>query len=158
MSIVTKLNKLGKEVNTRYPTINAGGCCVYAALIVAALHKQGIIAHGIVAAWNNTGETNIDLVRKKIRSNTVGEWESKGVHFNHVGVEFSVDGKTKWKHYDSNGVYRKSSSLMDWPVYEGRLTLKELKDLAKCASGWNTRFDRNSIPALRKLVKTHLSA
>lgn len=163
MNIVDKLNALGKEVMARYPLINCGGCCVYAAMVAEALQKQGIEANGIVSAWsagplNNNGIT-IDHIRPGIKSNTMAEWNKHGIRFNHVGVEFVIREKGKRaakKHYDSKGVKRASTELDEMPIYKGRLTLVELKDLARKRKGWNDSFNRDCIPELRKLVKAHL--
>lgn len=163
MDIIDKLNKLGKEVLRRYPYINHGGCCVYAAMIVQALHKHKIKASGIVAShsavyYNNAGVT-IDSVRETITKHDHRQWNSKGISFSHVGVEFEHQGlvRTVKKHYDTAGVRRAGKELDDMPIYKGRLTLIELKKLGGTKHGWNDTFDRTQIPELRKLVKDRLA-
>lgn len=163
MNIIAKLDLLGKEVIRRYPLINHGGCCVYAAMIVQALHKHNIKASGIVASfsatyYNDAGVT-IDKVRETITKNNHTQWNSKGISFSHVGVEFEHKARvlTVKKHYDAYGVRKAGKELDDMPIYNGRLTLQELKGLANAASGWNDTFDRKQIPALRKLVKNFLA-
>ena len=162
MNIVTKLDQLGVEVLRRYPTINSGGCCVYAAMIVAALHKHRIKACGIVASWNaermNHADVSIDTIRHSISKNTLSEWEDNGISFSHVGVEFEYKGlilKTK-RHYDTSGVRPAGKVLDAMPIYRGRLNLNDLRTLAGQKDGWNSAFDRKHIPALRKLVKNLL--
>jgi hypothetical protein len=164
MEIVDKLNTLGKVVMARYPYINCGGCCVYAAMVAEELQKHGIDAKGIVAAYSakelNTNGVTLNSIRPGIKSNTLAEWNNHGVRFNHVGVEFVIkkEGKrtgTK-KHYDSTGVKRATTELDYMPIYKGRLELADLKALARKRKGWNESFNRRSIPALRKLVKEHL--
>jgi hypothetical protein len=163
MEIVDKLNALGKEVMTRYPLINCGGCCVYAAMVAEALQNQGIEVRGIVSAWSaeslNSNGITLDHIRPAIKSNTLEEWNKHGIRFNHVGVELVIrkEGKrvTK-KHYDSKGVKGASKKLDDMPIYKGRLTLTELKALARKRKGWNDSFNRRAIPEIRKLVKKHL--
>ena len=163
MDIIDKLNKLGKEVLRRYPYINHGGCCVYAAMIVEALHKHKINASGIVASWSaeylNRSGVTIDKVREGIKKNTHAEWNNNGVNFSHVGVEFEHQGliRTVKKHYDTAGVRRAGKELDDMPIYKGRLTLTELKELGGTKHGWNDTFDRTQIPELRKLVKDRLA-
>lgn len=163
MNIIDKLNDLGKEVLRRYPDINYGGCCVYAAMIVAALHKHKIKAQGIVASWeaeslNNAG-MSIDAVRGNMVNKTHDEWNSNGVAFSHVGVEFEYKGRVRTvkKHYDTHGVHSAKKVLDNYPIYNGRLTLEELRILAGTKKGWNSCFDRKDIPAIRKLVKAHLA-
>jgi len=162
MGIVTKLNQLGNDVMERYPDLNKGGCCVYAAMIVAALKKHDITARGIVASygarkpgWLTTDIATINKARKNIQKNTLQEWQENGISFAHVGVEFSINGVKK--HYDSSGVRAAGRKLDDMPIYDGRLEYKELRAVAAKKDGWNTSFNRRDIPALRKLVKSRLS-
>jgi hypothetical protein len=162
MNIITKLDRLGKEVNRRYPYINHGGCAVYAAMIVQALRKHKINATGIVASysaeWMPAG-ASIDTVRENITKNSHKEWNRNGVRFSHVGVEFDHTTKTRTvkKHYDSYGVRKAGKELDDMPIYKGRLLLVELRALAERKTGWNESFDRAQIPELRKLVKSFLA-
>lgn len=163
MDIVKKLNTLGKEVMSRYPYINHGGCCVYAAMVAEELHKHGIEAKGIVSAYgakelNGNGIT-LDNIRPGIKSNALEEWNKHGIRFNHVGVEFVIKKEGKRaikKHYDSTGVKSASTELDHMPIYKGRLALVDLKALARKRKGWNESFNRHVIPELRKLVKAHL--
>jgi hypothetical protein len=162
MDIVAKLNKLGNDVMERYPNINYGGCCVYAAMITAALKKHGIEAKGIVASygagkpkWMSKDIATINKARKNIQKNTIHEWQMNGISFAHVGVEFKIDGKKK--HYDSEGVRPASKVLDKMPIYAGRMEYIELRALAGKKDGWNTSFNRKDIPALRKLVKARLA-
>jgi hypothetical protein len=162
MNITDKLDMLGEEVMRRYPWLNHGGCCVYAAMVVQALHKHNIKASGIVASWgaeylNRTGIT-IDKVREGLKKNTHTEWNNNGVNFSHVGVEFEYRAKirTHRYHYDSTGVKKAGKELDGMPIYAGRLTLEELRTLAGTKKGWNDTFDRKHIPELRKLVKSYL--
>lgn len=162
MNIETKLNQLGKIVKERYPDINCGGCCVYAAMIVDALKKHDIQAKGIVAAfgagkpgWMTSEIATITAVRKKIQKNEIVEWQSNGISFNHVGVEFKI-GSVK-KHYDTAGVRKAGKMLDGMPIYTGRMEYVELRALAGKKAGWNESFNRKDIPALRRLVKSHLA-
>lgn len=163
MNIIAKLDLLSKEVTRRYPWLNHGGCCVYAAMIVDALHKHKIEANGIVASWSaeslNKSGVTIDKIREGIKTNTHTEWNRNGVSFSHVGVEFEykVKIRTTKRHYDSRGVRKVGKELDGMPIYAGRLTLQELKILAGTKKGWNDTFDRRDIPELRKLVKTFLA-
>ncbi len=154
MDLVKTLNRLGKDVMQKYPLINYGGCCVYASMVSIELRKKGIAARGIVSSYYaETCDTTIDEARKKVRENNVFEWNSNGINFFHVGLEFDYKGKTR--HYDSTGVCVAKKKLDKMPIYAGRLTHAELKALASKQDGWNSRFDRKNIPALRKLVRSY---
>jgi hypothetical protein len=157
MDLEKKLNDLGQHINNRYPEINHGGCCVFAAMVARELHSKGIQAQGIVAsgcAAKEAGNITIDAARELVEWNTVWQWESNGVSFSHVGVEFRLGRKIK--HYDTNGVHKISKELDGLPIYKGRLTLKEMEDLARCKDGWNDSFNRRHIPAIRREVKKFL--
>lgn len=162
MDIVAKLNKLGNDIKERYPRINHGGCCVYAAMVVAALKKHDIDAKGIVASygagkpkWMSNDIATITKARKNVQKNDIHEWQANGISFSHVGVEFKVGGEKK--HYDTDGVRKAGKILDDMPIYTGRLEYIELRALAGKKAGWNTSFNRRDIPAIRKLVKSRLA-
>lgn len=151
--VISVLNTLGNTVLSRYPNINYGGCCVYAAIVAAALEKKGIPVVGIVSS--HFSDNNINEAREHVRHNTVPEWERNGIFFTHVGIEFKI-GKKKM-HYDTHGVRVAKSEFHTIPIYPGRLTKDELRALGSRKSGWNSTFDRTDIPQLRKLVKTSLA-
>lgn len=152
----TKLNDLGAEVYREFPSINSGGCCVFAAAVANELKHHGIPVSGIVSAWDaDEGSHNINDVRKKIPTNTVRHWNARGIQFYHVGIEFTI-GKIKY-HYDTTGVKKASNTLDDMPIYNGRLELYELRALAGKKKGWNSNFNRRCIPQLRALIKQRLA-
>lgn len=155
--VTTVLNRIGRRVNFLFPNINYGGCCVFAAIVGTELKRLGISARGIVASYSNeVGNTNIDAARENVSENIPWKWEESGVCFTHVGVEYDINGTVK--HYDSNGVKRKGSRLMHWEIYDGRLTVDELKELSRTGKGWNSRFTRKDIPAIRRLIKEEMAA
>jgi len=154
MDLVEHLNKLGKEVKKAYPDINYGGCCVYAAIVVKELQKLNVPAQGIVASHAaEDDDVTIDEVRNIIQYNSVHDWQDNGINFSHVGVEFRVN-KTVY-HYDTSGAKKAKGlgTLDGMPVYQGRLTLREMEELAGTDSGWNSTFNRRCIPGLKRLVK-----
>lgn len=159
MSIIRQLNLLGEEVNNRFPSINAGGCAIYAAIIIAALKKHGIPARAIVASHNakpfNSAGIPLTEYATNIKNGTHEEWGGYGVDFAHVGVEFEINGVRK--HYDSNGVTRAKSKLYIWPIYKGGIEYNILRKVVKDQAGWNKEFNRKDIPALRRLVKQYLA-
>lgn len=155
MNLVRRLNALGKEVNARYESLNCGGCAVYAALVAEELVKLGVNVRGITASYCMMPGTDIDKVRPKIAKGNPQEWGDNGVYFGHVGLEFEHNGKLR--HYDSNGVKAKGRRLMELPIYNGRLTPKELKTIAGTDEGWNRSFNRRHIPTIRRMVKAHMA-
>lgn len=154
MSIIEKLDELGEVVSDLYPNINNGGCCVFAAMVVNELQKQGIKASGIVIDSGARSSIHIDEVRPLIKTNTVNEWQNNGVFFWHVAVEFTMGNKKH--HYDTGGVKKATNAFGGIPVYKGRMKLEEMKSIAARQPGWNPAFRRKDIPAIRKLVKFYL--
>lgn len=151
MDIIEALNVLGKRINRWYPNINSGGCCVYAAMVAEELHKRGVDVCIIVAAECSDDDEghNADLnyLERNIKSNSKADWNNNGVFFNHVGIEFRIGDDIY--HYDSNGVHPEDVMLDCWRLYEGRISIETAKSLAEEAEGWNTTFNRKSIPSLR---------
>ena len=153
MDLIAQLNTLGRRVNRCYPTINNGGCCVYAVLVCKELKKLKVRTSIIVAGYN--GELNVQQARKNIKNIADHrEWWDNGVYFNHVGIEFTYKGKKY--HYDSNGVKLAGDNLMNFPLYKGKMRLKWAETLANQAGSWNHMFNRDKIPTLTKKVETFM--
>lgn len=145
------LNELGRTTEMRFACINLGGCCVYASIVGSELEQRGIQVRGIVGQGGNSiPQVDINYARTRLEGNRVRHWQKTGVLFHHVALEFCVDGS--WKTYDTRGV-KPAGDMGDWNPYPGRLTLKEVKQLADDADDWNSSFDRRSIPVLTGMVQ-----
>ena len=158
MSLIGQLNKLGKAVNEKYPTINYGGCCVYAAIVAEALLLRNIKVRGIVSSYDAedfNDHNTIDNIRPYIKHHVLWRWQDNGISFSHVGLEFEINGKLR--HYDSKGVKMASDFFDYMPIYKGRLQAYELVKLASRAQGWNSSFNRRHIPKIRKMVQEYLA-
>jgi hypothetical protein len=143
------LTNLGKKINSDFPCLNMGGCCVYAALIAEKLKENGVNANGVVVACFDS-PFSVAVARKGVNDiGSLREWNDNGVAFNHVVLEFTVEGKRF--RYDSAGVVEAKNGFRGDPIYSGRLKLKELQALAT-SDGWSTRFDRKDIPKLKKII------
>ena len=162
--LVSILNELGQKAKELAPRLNFGGCCVYAGLVAVALEERGYPAQGRVTSWNaGRGDAaSITEARKKVKSNTVKEWNLQGIYFGHVGIEF-YDGKDVYL-YDSNGCKPVDELLGSECSFEGRLTVQELNDLWEYNGptmdypvSWNMDFDRDLIPALQRLINKHFN-
>lgn len=148
------LNRLADRIDRWYPTVNSGGCCVLAVIIAQELRKRNIPVEIIVAA--DGASENIDRAREKVKSNRKHEWNSAGVYFNHVGIEFRLGDDVY--HFDTEGRVKPEDFMLGTrEIYEGRLTVEEAKELADEAEGWNPVFDRKTIPSLRRHVKRYLA-
>lgn len=156
-TIARKLNKLGAQVLAQYPKINAGGCCVYAALISAKLAKIVSNVQVRVEGYSSAHNKNIDHIRPRI-ANEGNDWSCHGVHFNHVIVTYEVNGRT-W-YYDARGAGRQYAPLCSErpkkighkSLYAGSLTITEASYLASESRRWNPSFDRADLTDLIELV------
>lgn len=157
-TLARKLNEFGAQVLSRYPHINAGGCCVFAALIAAKLAK--IVPTQIrVEGYSSAHETNIDHIRPKM-ANEGNDWGDHRVFFNHVIVTYEVNGRM-W-YYDARGAMRENYNPLCREsasreknlrcLFQGSLTISEASTLASESRRWNNSFDRADISDLIEMV------
>lgn len=146
------LDHLARMTKRKFPTINHGGCAVYAHLVGRQLGKLGIPYCGIVGDWC---QHDLDNARNNIRNpRHKYEWNSAGVDFGHVGIEFFYNEKPYW--YESDyGVKTPDQGFCGLDVANGRLMPMELRGIALEAKGWNWSFDRRQIPRVRSLIRKH---
>lgn len=151
MDLIMQLNELGKRVDRCFPTINNGGCCVYAVMIAKELRKRKLRPKIVVANRDDYKLPNLVEVRKRIkRVANHEEWHANGIYFYHVGVEFTY--KRKRYFYDTEGVVPAGAILNGCPIYPGRLRLDWAEKIAAHQGTWNKDFDRTQIPRLQKKV------
>jgi hypothetical protein len=136
---------LRNDIRRNHQDINAGGCCVFAAILAKQLNKVGE-ARIRITDWA-TEEDAIIKARPKVKRNTLVEWNRHGVHFNHVAIEFKYKGKTY--HIDASGVVAPPR----FDFLKGELLLKEATELGDCKKGWNRFFDRKEIPTIKRRVQ-----
>lgn len=158
ISLVDKLNALGRAINARFREINHGGCCVYAAAIGRMLQAKKVKCSVVAYGWES--DPGIDYVRAIIEANRedrndVYNWVGHGVMFWHVAVKFEIGGESFY--YDSNGVVPSSNKARfgsPWhTVLDGEFTVDEAQAFADDPSGWNRCFDRNDIPEIMETIK-----
>jgi len=150
MDLLEILDNLGRDVEARYPYINHGGCCVYAAIVAQALQAHRVNAKGIVVSYFASKWIHIDKIRNNLKRKDVREWSENDVNFSHVGLEFRYRGKVY--HYDTKQLKLKEKRFDDMEIYPGRLLVEEMVQLAGSPEGWNTSFDRRKIPVIRRMV------
>ena len=159
MNLFESLNALGQRINRFYPTINNGGCCIYAATVGEELLKRGLKVRAVVANCSGASALTLDLNKVRRYVDNTGQknaWNSAGIYFNHVGVEFELGGK--WFIYDSDGVNPRGPRLGSYFVHPGFISVADAKALADESEGWNIDFNRRSIPYLKKHIKNFLNS
>ena len=154
MNITETLEKVGKDVHRRWPNINNGGCCVFASIVGTELKNMGIPVKGIVSS-HSSGNISLAAVRRRLeRHANIWQWSDNCVWFNHVGLEFKLDGEKY--HYDTSGVWKPNRYLDGMPLYRGHMRIEELRVLSLSDDGWNPRFNRQHIPKIEQYVKRAL--
>jgi hypothetical protein len=144
------LQILAKTIDKEIKNVNNGGCCIFASLVSERL-KDFVDVKINVYSYSNK---SIDDVRPDIKSNTLSEWNNKGIFFGHVVTEFKYKNGVK-KEFDSTGIHKPDGSICYcYNKTKGNLTLKETKTLAAKKAGWNRCFDRNQIPTMKKIINT----
>jgi hypothetical protein len=138
---------LKREIYRNHQDINAGGCCMFAALLARYLNKVGK-ARIRVSDWS-TDDNAILKARKNVRRNTVHDWNDHGVGFNHVAIEFEYKGDKF--HIDAQGI----TGTRRFEFLKGELLLKEATELGDCSKGWNRFFNRREIPAIKRRVQNY---
>ena len=150
-----RLRLLGKQANERFPYLNEGGCCVYAAAVAEELERLNVEYEVIIPKPYDSVESSVEELRPLVQNvNNKSAWNDAGVYFGHVAVRLKLNGK--WHTYDSETFRRAKYVFGEYGRYkalDGGLTAKEAKALADESSGWNTRFYRGDVRPVRQLVK-----
>jgi hypothetical protein len=146
-----KLTQLAKEVKTKVPCINFGGCCVFAALV--SKHLSTIVPTRLVVfkGWfcDDNEASDLSEAKAKISNNTVREWNNQGIHFGHVVIEYDNDGQTY--RLDSDGV-EPCPTVVEDNKLTGFLSIDDAEDLAADDDGWNPSFSRSNIPQMKQII------
>ena len=123
MSIHDQLNMLGQAAERQLPSLNYGGCCVFAAEVGKALKAKGIPVRGIAAGhWWGDESPDLAKLHKQIGNVMDGNaWNSAGVNFSHVGLRVKLG--CKWYNYDSAGLSPDLTRLRGrrWPTNPARI-------------------------------------
>lgn len=164
MSLIKQLRALGEEANALTDgTLNFGGCAVYASAVAMRLKELGIEAECIVpdegfgADVCSVEEARNNLAAEGYSGNTASDWNDVGLYFHHVAVRFKYEGR--WFTADSDyvapgrDVFGKDG---EYGALPDGLTPAEAWAIADDPSGWNSRFDRGDIWAIRQMVQEAL--
>lgn len=148
-----ELKKLGQRVNRHYPTVNSGGCGVYASLVSQQLRQLGLRPRVLVAGYEEIWFLNdIRTVMKDQKNPTLDALNNRGIYVGHLFIQFNWQGKT-WIHDTDHTIDNfKGPRLKQWVFYKGHLTVGEVTSMAASTTGWNESFDRDQIPFLESRV------
>lgn len=149
-----KLHEFVLSIAYDFESVNYGGCCVVASAFAKHLQKHFPVR--VVVAnypWcDDNEEKDISEIRPKLAANTLADWNKNGVSFAHILVEFDVDGVTYHLESEDGLKERSAYTMTKYPILKGHLILEDVEELANNSDGWNARFDRDQIPAMRKVI------
>jgi hypothetical protein len=149
-----KLIFLADDVLEKFPDINQGGCCIFAAYVAKQIQQYFKVR---VIAFSEDGVSDIDRARPHLKSNSNTEWKSKGCKFNHLAVEITDNKNNIW-HYDTSGLFPSDGTICRYYTQlKGALSIDEAIELADNPDGWSSRFNRADIPNIKRLIKDHFS-
>lgn len=166
MDLIPTLRRMGRAANRKFPSLNHGGCCVYASEVGRRLEDAGLtvrVVSGRPWAWeadqSPTDKVREVLLKNNRNVNSKHNWSSNGIDFWHVAVQFMHDGK--WYSCDSDSVHRGidrfgKRRLMHKAPGSG-FTVNEAIGFAEEVEGWNSCFNRTDIPAVKNLIDKYLS-
>ena len=151
MSIIKKLRKVGSSVYGDVPTINYGGCCVYAAKVGKELQKMG---YDVRVVFRKTG--NVKKNNPEIKCPLLAE-EEIGVDFYHVGLAVKSGGK--WYTHDAEATHKGLKVFGEdrLPVAKTYLTVEQAESFASYRHFWNTTYPRREgAKVIKSAIRKHL--
>lgn len=154
------LENMGTDIEVRFDNVNFGGCCVVAVAIAEHLRKITRVKIRVaVPSWGDSD--SVSFVRNHNKPTNYKDWNSGGLYFDHIFVEFDWEGQKYF--VDSEGVYpvdkkpiregiKAAACIGTSKLAKGFLKFKEAKALAADANAWNKRFNRGQIPKILDLI------
>lgn len=153
------LNSISREVTYKIHDVNCGGCGVYAVELAKRLFRAGI-RNFRIRTYTYIGGTSRNTNVKYVEQNVFGknspeyviDWNMNGVDFDHVRLQW--DG-VLWDAYGA--VPRREGKKWNriYIMQPGYISLKAMHKICKDSEGWNSRFPREKIPAMRRIMDKH---
>jgi hypothetical protein len=137
------------QVKKKFPSINFGGCGVFANLLANELDKLGV-KYKIV--WIGSHRRHKKIIKQTFNHYgglvTLNEFNEQEVFLAHVMIKI---GKT---YIDASGVYNSfKETQWSYRCVICDITKEQLEFITLTSIGWNTSFNRNQIPRVEKEVK-----
>jgi hypothetical protein len=165
--VLSRMNNLACAITNQVDCPNYGGCAVIAAHVGMYLEQAGLLKD-IVTQYNKGGEYGKSpkyvrevLKAENARTDDCSNWDMNGLSRSHLAVRFEFCGLLYT--WDSDGTRQGGNRFGDKreyrapPVGEG-LFVDECIALANDEAQWNSRFNREQIPKIEKIIREHLSS
>lgn len=144
-------------IGNDYPSINCGGCAVFAVELNRRLMANGFNnGRFIVYDFALNGRkrfADINSAEMELRGinadiGDIFKWNDAGVFFDHVVLEWNG---TAW---DAEGpmAFSDMSVWYDSPAHDGFLSHEVVAGLADIPCNWNRTFDRDDIPYIQETL------
>lgn len=155
-AVMRRLTDVASIVSADIPNINRGGCGVLAVALCDELHAQGFTDAKIRAYnYDFAPQPNLCALEQELADpENIREWMDNGASFCHIVVEFNG------KMWDSSGgtpVEKAEKWNRIYVLSDGHVSLDAMRRMADKRDGWSPFFDRDQIPAVRKIVKYMLA-
>lgn len=171
-TIFDRLDELAYYAHEYTPWLNLGGCGVFSHLVGDRLYRSpettvellGYAVNGWCRinvpagadfSQSVTVDVTIDELRPRVKDRwcAIG-WSRAGLKLRHIGVELLIDG-TEYI-FDSRGIWPSATHEGFDDRVPGRIERTEMLLMALQPVGWNTDFNRDQLPYLKKLIKAFL--
>ena len=162
-SMIRTLQEMGLSIRETIPTLNSGGCAVYAALVGSRLEELGYVVRGVVSDYEEQRNNLSDLFNS-FRPRNTQQWRYLS-HYAHVLLTIEIDDITYLHDSDHtiayNNIRTTDENIKIEPTCHGRLMdgdipMYALRSLAS-AKVWNSLFPRKeSFPIIERLIEDHL--
>lgn len=149
------LRTLQKQMQEKHPSLNYGGCGVFAHLVARKIEKSGLKVEIITPCDDYSKPAN--AVRDNIREvDNPNDWDNNGLCLNHLALRFITKSGVTYT-YDSNVLYKGSdkfgnSKYKTNPEFGTGLFIHEVEQMTKAQRGWNRCFNRREIPAIKRKI------
>lgn len=152
---LTTLHDLVDHVSDKFPTINWGGCGVFAAALGKRLEQRGVKCSVVVYSH---GPADIDYTRSNyVRDvGNADEWNIGDLELSHVML--CVQVKRRKYYVDGTTVSEPRTTWLHYKRAKGRMTVDEIEQLARRADNWNSSFPRWMIEELENTIDEYVPA
>lgn len=156
-AVLDAIENIQERICCEIINMNAGGCGVFAAELLAALEELGYDDAQVRIfdyAENNMNISEVEsLLRKYDLEGDLHNWYDNGVGFGHVKLQWHdrlIDSEGTADH-DENATWGFMDKLQPGAVSSGTI-----KKLANNAAGWNYMYDRSQNRTVRRIIREEL--
>jgi len=137
------------QVQNKFPSINWGGCGVFANLLANELDKLGVKYKIIWIGHEARHKKDIkDIFKHYGGQVSLIDFNNRDIYLAHVMI------KVGRKFIDASGVHKNlNDTQWGWYRLRHEITKEQLEFISLTSEGWNTSFNRNQIPRVEKEVK-----